>query len=1581
MRNRPIIPGSARFGGRFLQLLAWLLCALALWLGSGSVKAADSVSINTLSPTTFYIATTTGGGDPLQKAMYVGCQIVNTGSALSNVWVTIGGFSGGMVSLSTYAVGTNNLGSLAVSEAKSAYFYLKASGATTTPQSYTIKAYKGHPSANILLQSATYTFTSVFECINANANKVTGASSSPAQISIGGILTVTTTGESGTIGSSMELDFNPAVLTTWRADLFELYESRITIFGNTYSNVLHVVAPTTPNAAYTAVFKFRAIGTTAATTRMSPVNYIASGTQMKYSGNAGSFFVDLLPPVNTTLIESKGVNTNKLYYPGIATYSIGLWNTNLTDTNIFDRFVDTLPATPATVTYVAGSSTYNGALIGDPTQVGNVLTWGGMFAVGPNAHKALNYQITFPAVNGVYTNSAVVFVGDQQIDTTLDTTDNKPATTNVTMQLVTLSGKVFEDFNYGGGLGRSYSTAGSGASGRPSARVEVYNLLGNFITFTNTDSSGNYTVYVPGGTTNFIRVVNSSVTSSRSGATTGLLPVQTFTSDNSSGSVLAITDRVGGEWPNLTDARAGAPGDSFTTLTNATTVIQTICTNIVGTNSFTGIDFGFNFDTIVNTNSAGQGSLASFLTNAITLGGDSSLAQSGSYKDASNANATLPSAKETSIFMISDGASHPGLRAGLPNQLTGGVAVIAPTTALPAITGGNAPNTVIDGTTQTVNVGDSNSGQLGAGGNVGTQGTTLNKVYKPEVQLVDGNSLALGLDIQSSTITVRGLAIYGFGNAVASDANGNIRVGNNYTGTLIERNVIGTTATSFADPGASRSGGDNIRIAGGDSGTITNNLVGFSAGQGVGISTGSTGWQINGNEIRGNGIGNVTYGGVGIDGATDTLDSNLIAANQGAGVDMISTSGSNTIQRNTITGNGAGSSVTAGVRVYGSANSVYRNSLYSNTGAGILVTSSASNNLLSENSTYSNSTIGIDLLASGDNQSTGTSTYVTLNDSGDSDTGANGLLNYPILESAVVTNGNLIIKGFARSGSVIELFVSDGDSSNFGEGQTYLTTLTEGSGQDADSTSGSYSGTVNGISQGSDTTTRFSFTIAAPGGISNGAKITATAYISGTGTSEFSGYVVAEVSGVDVSGYVYSDANANGFKDTGEAGTGLTLYAKIMLATAPSGPATQAVAVDPSTGLYTFNSIAPGTYIILVDNNTTLSDVTPTIPSAWTGKEQPNQIRNNVVVAGVAQVNQNFGLMNVQSVTGLVFTDNGVSSGTPNDGIKNGGEAGLPGVTVKLMDSGSTVYDTVVTDGSGSFTLLIPNSVANGATLKIVEVNLAQYESTGASVGTTAGTYARATDTISFTHVAGSNQSGVQLGDVPVPVFLTDGRQNALPGSVVFYAHTFIAGTGGQVAFTTATTDTPSIAGWSVVLYLDVNGDAQIDSGDTVINGPITTTAGQKIIILCKVFVPANAPFNAQDLLTTTATFTYVNASPSLTAASSHTDLTTVGNPTTAGLVLVKAVDKATALPGATLTYTITYRNDSSGTLSNVIIYDDTPAYTTFMSAGNGTLPTGITGVAITAPSVGATGGIRWTFTGTLPSAGTGTVTFQVKIQ
>src|SRR5205807_9872776 len=243
-------------------------------------------------------------------------------------------------------------------------------------------------------------------------------------------------------------------------------------------------------------------------------------------------------------------------------------------------------------------------------------------------------------------------------------------------------------------------------------------------------------------------------------------------------------------------------------------------------------------------------------------------------------------------------------RAGLTNQLTGGVAQIVVASQLPAITDSS---TSIDGTLQTINVGDTNSGSLGTGGTAGVGALSLSTVSKPAVQITHGaGAIGLGLQIQANSTSIRGLAIYGFGTAANTNGSANIEIESGFTGAVIQQNVLGTTATSFADPGsATRTVGDNIRSVGGKSGTISNNLIGFAQSKGIALESTSTAWTVQNNEIRNNGINNPGFGGMNIGtSSTATIQGNLVIASLGPGIDSSSSSGSNTIVNNTITGNG-----------------------------------------------------------------------------------------------------------------------------------------------------------------------------------------------------------------------------------------------------------------------------------------------------------------------------------------------------------------------------------------------------------------------------------------------------------------------------------------------------------------------------------------------------------------------------------------------------------------------------------------------------------------------------------------------------
>ncbi|HMJ05953.1 MAG TPA: carboxypeptidase regulatory-like domain-containing protein, partial [Chthoniobacterales bacterium] len=779
---------------RFFSALAALLASSLL-----NTAAFAGVSMTRTSSPVFY---TDLGNSPALNSMYVSYPITNTGGTnYASVYVTASNFTGGVVSLATNENGLINLGPLAPGQTKTAFFYLTASSLTAAAQTHTITVRDAPPGIGSTLLTQNFSFTSVADTISANANKVTTTVYGPDPPAIGGIVTVTVMGHTGTIGSGLVGSFTPASFASWRADAYQLISTTITLSGgNTgvYNDIL-LLPPaafaSTSDTDYTSVFRFRAVGTTAASTPVSPVGYISSGAQTKHTTTSNFASLSPLSPAQNSTVLAKTVTPNSLLASGTVTYTVRLTNSGAIDTS-YDRIVDLLPATPANATYVPGSSTFNGVAMVNPNLNGQTATWFGTFDIPAGTSRDLVYQVTIPAAGGDYVNSAKAFIENTQIDTTANTSDNAPAIATVTLTALALSGTVFEDVNYGGGSGRSLLAA-SGVP-RPGARVELYDGSGNFVSFTTTDASGNYTFnnVSPGAQT--VRVVNTTVTSSRTGYVGSLLRVQTFRTDGSTGAAVAVTDRVGGEIPALTDAGNGST--TLAALTTATTTPQSITAVTVGAASVPGLDFGFNFDTIVNTKDTGQGSFRQFIINANTLG-NAGLAQAGQT-----------TGKEASIFMISDGAAHPGLRAGLPNLLTGGVVVITPTSALPALT---ASDTIIDGTTQTTNVGNTNPAVLGTGGTVGVDNLPLATLAGPEVEIRDGSSLAFGFNLQSANITIRGLAMNGFGNSPNNNGHGEILLNSSATGALIEENVLGTSATSFTDPGAGpRSGGDHIRSVG-----------------------------------------------------------------------------------------------------------------------------------------------------------------------------------------------------------------------------------------------------------------------------------------------------------------------------------------------------------------------------------------------------------------------------------------------------------------------------------------------------------------------------------------------------------------------------------------------------------------------------------------------------------------------------------------------------------------------------------------------------------------------------------------------
>jgi uncharacterized repeat protein (TIGR01451 family) len=484
-----------------------------------------------------------------------------------------------------------------------------------------------------------------------------------------------------------------------------------------------------------------------------------------------------------------------------------------------------------------------------------------------------------------------------------------------------------------------------------------------------------------------------------------------------------------------------------------------------------------------------------------------------------------------------------------------------------------------------------------------------------------------------------------------------------------------------------------------------------------------------------------------------------------------------------------------------------------------------------------------------------------------------------------------------------------------------------------------------------------------------------------TGTSAYTTYCPAtEPPGVDVSGTVYHDLNHDSAVSGGEGGLGIAgLFVKAVPAATPSGPATAAASVDVTSGSYTLTGIPAGTYTLILDNNASLTDVTAYRPPEWIGTEAPNQTIASVVVGAAAVTGKNMGLFHGSKVTGTVYNDNGIGAGgTANDAVRNGSEAGLDNVLVKVTNTvGTTTYVSDTTDASGNFTLWVP-STAGATSLKIVEQNTTGYLSTGGTVTTPGASYDRPSDTVTFPNTLGTVFSNVVFADIPVNTFTIDGNKTTTAGTVVLYPHVYTANSPGTVTFSTTDVQNPPVAGWNNLLFRDSNENGQLDGGEPQITTPIAMARGDHIAILVKVFVPTNAQNNSSDTVTVRASYAYDNANPALTADLTRADMTLVTEQQS--LTLQKSVDKSTAVSGTTIVYTVTYTNISGQPLSNIVIADSTPAFTTFQSVGFGSLPSNLTGCTPTTPAVGATGTIQWSFTGQLSPGSSGTVTFSVKV-
>ena len=707
-----------------------------------------------------------------------------------------------------------------------------------------------------------------------------------------------------------------------------------------------------------------------------------------------------------------------------------------------------------------------------------------------NPFNSTNFDNTvLPAVNNTashgvdldtYDVSSFILPGETSATTQVNVGQDYVIMNAVVLKVPSnlITGRVFEDLSYGGGAGRDYVS--SGGVGLAGATVELYDSGGTLVDTQTTNANG---IYVFAGMIDgdySVRVVNETVRSSRGGGTgcSSCLPVQTFRSDYAASTVIPDPNQVGGTDPTATDPGTGILAGAQSV--GAVTIIS---------EGAAGIDFGFNFNTIVNTNDTGQGSLAQFITNA------NNLDESGLDIEA-NALFDPPAGVDLSVFMIPPSGDALG-RVADPG-FNGTYFDIGLSGALDDL---SSDNIGIDGRTQTAYSGDTNTGTTGSGGTaVGISANVLPPFELPEIQ-VHRNAGEVFVNTGTAN-QISSLSVF-------SDSNSSIRV---TAGTLgLNANLLGVNAL-----GSNSGTLDTAVEFDGGGGALSGNYIATASQQGVWIRN-TTSLLIVENQLTGNGLSNCGSNIRIEDGSGILIRENLIENSDAVGIEADGIPGGLQLIDNTITGSGQdplceGGLGGAGVRLGGSNSTISGNIIHSNGNAGVVLNDgSGSGNLISQNSFFANGTtadaLGIDLDPSG-----GFGDGVTLNDTGDSDSGPNGLVNFPIIVSAFISGSDLVVKGWARPGSTLEFFFTDinegsaseganqlGNSKDYGEGQAYIGTVVEGSVNDLDTGISNYTDTDGNT----DNTARYQFRIPLPPGTNLGELITATASLSNS-TSEFS---------------------------------------------------------------------------------------------------------------------------------------------------------------------------------------------------------------------------------------------------------------------------------------------------------------------------------------------------------------------------------------------------------------------------------------------------------------------------------------------
>ena len=269
--------------------------------------------------------------------------------------------------------------------------------------------------------------------------------------------------------------------------------------------------------------------------------------------------------------------------------------------------------------------------------------------------------------------------------------------------------------------------------------------------------------------------------------------------------------------------------------------------------------------------------------------------------------------------------------------------------------------------------------------------------------------------------------------------------------------------------------------------------------------------------------------------------------------------------------------------------------------------------------------------------------------------------------------------------------------------------------------------------------------------------------------------------------------------------------------------------------------------------------------------------------------------------------------------------------------------------------------------------------------GTAAGTQIQNSATVNYNNSAGAAQPAVTSNTVTVAVTQVagvssspaTGATSGAPGATAYYAYSITNSGNGSDTFSLSAVSSHSPA-WTVTILKDdgagggTANDGIHQAGETNVAASTGALAADGVFKgFMAVAIPAGTANGTSDTETLTAKSQF-NAS---------TTATVVGTTTVASavLTLTKAADVQSAAPGATVTYTLTYKNTGSADATQVAIADSIPANVTYVAGSvtlNGTAKTD----AADGDQVTASNGTITVAVGTVTAGTQGTITFKVTV-